>query len=97
MYYCFVLYHTTVLLIHALCTKLTYTSPLLLPPRAYDITAFSKLRAICKTATEPCSVEELMRGCDLCREEEEVALELLRDLTQVTPPILPGKTVYLHL
>ncbi|CAN0487391.1 unnamed protein product, partial [Scytosiphon promiscuus] len=41
-----------------------------------------KLRAICHSATEPCSVEELMRACDLCREEEEVTLELLRDLTQ---------------
>lgn len=51
-------------------------------------TAFFKLCAKCRTATEPLSVEELMRACDLCEEEEEMVLELLRDLTKVRRLIL---------
>lgn len=84
-------YHTTVLLTHFARSLLTPRLCCCCPHAR--IIVFSKLRAICKTATGPCSVEELMRMCDLYREEEEVALELLRDLTQVTPLILPRKTV----
>eukprot|EP00904_Undaria_pinnatifida_P000303 jgi/Undpi1/10273/HiC_scaffold_28.g12725.m1 len=50
--------------------------------KSYELGKRAALCAKCRTATEPLSVEELMRACDLCEEEEEMVLELLRDLTK---------------
>lgn len=42
-----------------------------------------QLTAICCTATEPSPVEDLMQACDLHPQEEEMAFDLLKDLTEV--------------
>lgn len=42
-----------------------------------------QLNAICRTATEPRPVEDLMQACDLHPQEEEMTLDLLRALTEV--------------
>ncbi|CAM9110328.1 unnamed protein product [Ascophyllum nodosum] len=40
------------------------------------------LCALCNAVTQPCSVQELMRACHMQEEEEEMATELLKDLTK---------------
>ncbi|CAB1105496.1 unnamed protein product [Ectocarpus sp. CCAP 1310/34] len=50
---------------------------------AYETTKRAELCSICCAATEPRSVEELMQDCALLHpEEEEMALELLTELTK---------------
>ena len=42
-----------------------------------------QLEAICCTTTEPLPLEDLMQACGLHSQEEEMTLDLLKDLTEV--------------
>eukprot|EP00903_Cladosiphon_okamuranus_P015336 g14166.t1 len=49
---------------------------------AYESTKRDTLKAVCYIATEPRPVEDLMQACHLHPQEEEMALDLLKGLTE---------------